>query len=83
MKDKKDNKIEGQLLKILADQLGITTDDISHEDFLRDDLHMTARDLSDFGDILIEKELIQEELDFTEIETVNDLIENVASDELL
>lgn len=42
------NKIKKMVKKQLADYLGIEPEDIGDEDSLREDLHMSSTDISDF-----------------------------------
>lgn len=61
--------------KELADFLGIEVDDIEDDYSLTEDLHMKAVELTDFTEELSKKDYPTSELDFTEIETVLDLID--------
>ena len=63
--------------KLLADFLGIETSDITPDDSLIEDLHMTATDLADFVEILSTAGIDTSKLDMTEIETLNDLYEKL------
>jgi len=64
-----------KILKLLADFLGIEPSDITDDDSLIEDLHMTPSDLTDFTEIMAKSGLDTASLDFTEIETVSDLYE--------
>jgi acyl carrier protein len=66
---------EQLIKKILADQLGIDAEDIHNDDSLYEDLHMNPSEITDFTESLIEKDLATNNIDFTEIETVEDLLE--------
>ena len=61
--------------KLLADFLGVETTDISEDDSLIQDLHMTPSDLTDFVEIMGTAGFDTTHLDMTEIETLNDLHE--------
>ena len=78
-----ENKIEKLIKQLLADHLGIDVDEIANEDSFIDNLGMGAADLSDFFELLSKKGLDTENLDFPELETVADLIENLSSEEII
>ena len=61
--------------KLLADFLGIEPSDMSEDDSLMEDLHMTPSDLTDFVEILSTAGFDTANLDMTEIETLSDLYE--------
>lgn len=67
----------------LADQIGVEPSDIQDEDSFKEDLHMRATDLSDFMGTLSKMGIDTTKLDFAEIETVNDFIEYLNSQELI
>lgn len=60
---------------LLAAHIGVESDDISQEDFLAEDLHMTPTDLTDFAQVLESAGFNTTKLDFRELETIGDLIE--------
>jgi acyl carrier protein len=64
-----------KITKLLADFLGVETTDITPDDSLIEDLHMTPTDLADFVEILATAGLDTTKIDMTEIETLNDLYE--------
>lgn len=64
-----------KITKLLADFLGVEPTDITEDDSLTEDLHMTPTDLVDFTDILEKSGIDTTGLDFTEVETVTDLYE--------
>ena len=63
--------------KILSEFLGIEKDDIENDDSLKEELHMTAADLSELKQIIEDENISTTNLDFTQIETVEELIENL------
>lgn len=69
--------------KLLAEHIGVEPQDIDDNDTFSEDLHMRASDLSDFISILEDNGLETKNLDLTTIETVNDLIESISSEELI
>lgn len=75
--NKEYNEIKISIRKLLADSLGIEPDDIEDDFSLTEDLHMKATDLTDFIEILSAKGFDTESLDFTEIETFSDLIDEL------
>ncbi|OGM25175.1 hypothetical protein A3D00_04320 [Candidatus Woesebacteria bacterium RIFCSPHIGHO2_02_FULL_38_9] len=74
-------KTPKDIIKMIATQLGIETDDISMEDSLKNDLHMTLKDLSELANLLLEKGFPEDKIDFSEIETVEDLINKLILEE--
>jgi acyl carrier protein len=64
-----------KITKLLADFLGVEPSDITDDDSLIEDLHMTPSDLSDFSELLAKSGFDTSTLDLTEIETVSDLYE--------
>ena len=67
--------------KLLANHLGVEPEDIENDDSLSEDLHMTAVALADFTHVLEKEGYPVSEIDFTELETVGDLIESLSSHE--
>ena len=68
-------EITNLIKKELSDFLGIEVEDIEDDFALVEDLHMKPTDLTDFQEILTKKNFPTEKLDFTEIETVEDLVD--------
>ncbi len=69
-------KTKEQIIKnILAEYLGIEAEDIHDDDSLVDDLHMNASDITDFTHELEAKGVDISELDFTQIDTVGEMLE--------
>ena len=66
---------KNKIKELLASQIGVESDDIDEEDFFTEDLHMTPTDLTDFTNVLEKEGFNTAKVDFTEIETVGDLIE--------
>jgi acyl carrier protein len=75
--NKEYNEIKIAIRKLLADFLGIEPDDVEDDFSLTEELHMKATDLTDFMEILSTKGFDTESLDFTEIETFSDLIDEL------
>ena len=69
--------------KRLSEYLGVDNDDISEEDFLKDDLHMNSAEISDFLHILEGTGLNVNIANIATIESVGDLIEMVSENEEL
>ncbi len=74
--------IEKTIKEIIAIQIGVEPDDISEEDSLAEDLHMSAADLSELIENLKSKGIDASEIDFSEVQTIKDLIESLTSEEL-
>lgn len=70
-----DKTIRNQVIKSLADHLGVEPEDIDDEDSLTSDLHMRATDLTDFIESLQEVNSDAGNIDLTQIETVGELID--------
>lgn len=73
------DKLTKSVKQILSEQLGIDPEDINLDDSLTEDLHMQAGELSEMIELLENNKLDASRLDLTEIETVSDLIEAIAS----
>ena len=71
------NKTKSAVKKLLADHLGIETEDIGDEDFLRDDLHMTPAEISDFIHLVEQKYGFDFE-DISSIESFQDLTDEIS-----
>lgn len=77
-----DNELAQIKIKIrreLADFLGTDQGDIEDDSTLREDLHMSASELTDFTEILKTAGYDTSELDMTQIETFEDLVENLTA----
>lgn len=70
------NKIKG----LLADHIGVESEDINNNDLLLDDLHMTPSDLADFFMSLEAQGYDITKLNMGEIQSVEDLVENLSSE---
>ena len=75
MMDSELAQITQKVKRELADFLGIGMEDIEEETTLRDELHMDPTMLTDFMEILGKSGLDTENVDLTEIETFEDLVE--------
>jgi len=76
MKNKKEN-----IRRILAEFLGTEPEDIADEDSLINDLHIKPTDLSDFLKTLEDEGIETGGADLMEIDTFEDLAENLTKDE--
>ena|SRR3989344_5207988 len=63
--------------ELLAEQIGVEPDDLGVEDSFVEDLHMTNADLTDFTNKLEVEGVNPTEIDFAEIETLGELLENL------
>lgn len=68
-----------KILEIIADQIGVDIEDINLEDDLREDLHMSAVDLAELTEIFAGQNFGS--VDFSEIETIEELLENLGVDD--
>ncbi|OGM21166.1 hypothetical protein A2863_03605 [Candidatus Woesebacteria bacterium RIFCSPHIGHO2_01_FULL_38_9b] len=64
-----------QIKSVLAKHLGIETQDINLDDSLVDELHMKPSDLADFLESLEIQGVDTSKIDFTQIDTVEELID--------
>ena len=71
------NTTKQKVRQELADYLGVDLEDIEDESVLTVDLHMAALDLTDFEQILKNNGFDTSKIDFTEIETFEDLVEGL------
>jgi len=58
--------------------LGVTTEDINLEDTLRNDLHMSSSDISDYIESIGNKGLNIKDLKMENVDTVGELIDELA-----
>lgn len=82
--NKQDNTkglFQEKLKKILAEHIGVETEDIDEDDHLKEDLHMNPADLTDLVEKLKNSGFDTSVLELSEIETVADLIDSVGLDE--
>lgn len=79
---KNNMKITEKVKKMLADYIGAEVEDIKDEDFLVDDLHMSATEITDFIESLDSAGIDVSKIDIAELEAVEDLIESISSEEL-
>jgi acyl carrier protein len=63
--------------ELVAEHLGVETDDISIEDSFSNDLHMGPTELSELIEKLESMEVDTTKIDLTEIETISELIETL------
>jgi acyl carrier protein len=75
-------KEPNRIINLLAEHLGVEPDDIQEEYTFTEDLHMNPADLADFVHYLKNSGINTETLDLPNLETVNDLIENIESETL-
>lgn len=85
IKNKKTSPLDTLALvkQLLAEHIGVEPQDIDDKDAFSEDLHMKSSDLSDFLEVLQGNGVETRNLDLTTIETVNDLIESIGSEELI
>ena len=72
-----EKNIKDIIITSLADFLGVTTEDITIDDSLRDDLHISPSDISDYIESLGGKGLNTEGLKVENIDTVGELIDEL------
>jgi acyl carrier protein len=72
-----EENIKDIVITSLADFLGVTKEDITIEDSLSDDLHISPADLSDYLESLSSKGLNTNDLKMENIDTVGELIDEL------
>lgn len=72
--------ISQKIMGLLAGHIGVEESELKKDDSFRDDLHMSAADLTDFAEKLSSAGFEASSLDFSEMETVGDLIEKMISE---
>lgn len=78
-KEKKDITQE-KVIGLLAETLGVSVDDIKLEDSLFEELHMTSGDIAELSQKI--EDGGWEKPDFSDIETVEELIEKIKEEEI-
>ena len=73
--------ITQKIIAILAEHVGTDGEELDITDMFQDDLHMSATDLADFMEKLNVAGFDTSSLDLMELETVEDLVENIISQE--
>jgi acyl carrier protein len=81
MQDPTPSELSVKVIKLLAENLGVESDDISLDDSFSEDLHMSPDKLADLVEHLSSSGFETSNLNLTEIETVGDLIELLSSHE--
>ena len=71
-----------QIIRLLAEHIGVEPEDVSEEDFFLEDLHMKPGELSDFVHSLGNLEIDTSKLETGSIETVSDLLQALGAVEL-
>ena len=74
-----EQKIKSLVVNKLAEHIGVDSEDINMDDFLDEDLHLNAAEISDFLQKLSEEGVEIEESELENIETVSDLIDEILS----
>lgn len=78
---KTNKEVSEKIISLLAEHIGVETDELDLADSLQEDIHMSITDLADFMGKLSEEGFDTENLDLGEIESIEDLIENLAAEE--
>lgn len=73
--------ISQKIITLLAEHTGADEEELSSTDTFQDKINMSVMDLADFVEKLKVAGFDTSKLDLTEIESVGDLIENIASQE--
>lgn len=75
--NKEESDLKNKVRAELANYLGIEPEDVEDDFSLSEDLHMKPTDLTDFSLILEKMGFNPNNIDFTEIETFEDLIDEL------
>lgn len=77
MNDEKNIQTKNELAikNHLAEHLGVDIEDLSNEDYLKEDLHMNSVEISDFLHLLIDNGININLSKITEIQSVQDIID--------
>lgn len=75
MMNKEETKIKKIIKRLLAECLGVESDDIKDDDSFKEELHMNPIVLTDFSQKLIENGYDTEAIDFSEIDDLENLYE--------
>jgi acyl carrier protein len=81
MQEPESNPLSIKVIKLLAENLGVESEDISEDDSFSEDLHMSPDKLADFVESLSALGFETSKLSLEEIETVGDFIEALSSHE--
>ena len=73
---------KSQIIKRLAEHIGVEPEDIDEDDAFLSDLHMNPTELSDFVHSLTSLDLDVSHLNLAEIETIADLLEALGAVEI-
>ncbi|MGB6881847.1 MAG: hypothetical protein WBD86_00900 [Microgenomates group bacterium] len=82
MTEERESKSEN-IIKLLAEHIGVEESELSKKDSFADDLHMSAADFTDFIEKLSGAGFNTSSLDLSKTETVGELIEEIISEEEL
>ena len=73
---------KSQIIKRLAEHIGVEPEDIDEDDAFLTDLHMNPMEMSDFVHSLTSLDLDVSHLNLAEIETIADLLEALGAAEI-
>jgi acyl carrier protein len=83
MTDENSNSQKAAVIKkLLSEYLGVEEEDINIDDSLRDDLHMSSSDLSDFAQVLSNHSFEINLSELAEIETLEELFDKIIQEEI-
>ena len=77
----KTKDISQKIIALLAEHMGTDEEELKNTDMLQDDINMSPTDLADFVEKLTVAGFDTSKLNLTELESVEDLIENIISQE--
>ncbi len=75
-------QMKDKIKQLLAEQIGVEAEDINDDDSFAEDLHMSPSDLSDFVHSLANSGFDIGSVDLADIETVDNLLENLEHEEI-
>lgn len=77
------SKIQEKVLNLLSEHLGVEKEDILIEDSFSEDLHMSPANMTDFLEALNQLGIETSKIDMTEIETVEEFLEQLEATQLI
>ncbi|KKR12016.1 MAG: hypothetical protein UT39_C0001G0071 [Candidatus Woesebacteria bacterium GW2011_GWA1_39_21] len=77
----KHTKVENIIKRKLSEYLGIDVEDIATDDSLKEDLHMSPAEISDFLNLLATQEIKTDFSEIQKIQCISDIIDTIVENE--
>ncbi len=78
-----ESKLDFKIKAIIADSIGVETSDISNSDRFTEELHMSLAELTDLIEKISETGINTENIEVSELTSVEKLIEKLESEETI